>query len=157
MPFDQQWPCTQHSGQNYNLEPENPGSNYSHFAPWSFRPQSFHLHQKSLLPIQELLRSIQKLLRSMKEICKICCRTFCFHVGVRLILNLCQFRVLTNAASSHVRLPLVTVAGHFANVQFANVLKRFANVFSRFTIRDCSVFMPKGGSVIFNQLPDFIL
>ena len=45
------------------------------------------------------------------------------------MLNLCQFRVLTNAASSHVHLPLVTVAGHFANVQFANKLRRFANVY----------------------------
>ena len=42
----------------------------SHFAPWSFRPQSFRPHQKSfssilevsLSRIQELLCSIQKLL-----------------------------------------------------------------------------------------------
>ena len=48
----------------------------------------------------------------MQEICKICRELFV------LMLELCQFRVLTNAASSHVRLPLVTVAGRFTNDSF---------------------------------------
>ena len=47
------------------------------------------------------------------------------------MLNLCQFRVLTNEASSHVRLPMVTVAGRFNSLtsRFANI--QFANMFSR--------------------------